>query len=238
MVQTDSNDHAQVKAKLVKNSDGHQGPNGKKQRPSRHVRQRARLPTEGPDKAKYDLPHWVGDDSFKTMMMMILKSLANTQQRLRVVESVVADNFLVPSDIAPVAAGITQAEAYHKKAISSSGTNMGPPAPQVLYAFCDSLVKCDIGAVPKADIEEHILARIKMSTPDNASAVVAMFSIKPCYDPSSHKVVIVSQEPEARDALVRGLKAIPDVKHFTAPAPASGQEDEIQKWIEKLETME
>ena len=235
MMQVDTSDLAQTQAKLAKNSEGHMKE--KKQKPSRHIRARAKLPTDGPEREKYNLPQWVGDDSFKSMLMVILKTLANTQQRLRVMESVIADNFVVPTSIAPVACGVTQAEAYHKKAVSSPGEAMGPPGPQVLYAFCAQLVKCDIGDAPREDVKKNIIGKINNLPQDRASEVVAMFSVRPCYDPAYHKIVLVSQDPLVRDSFTRAIRAVRDVKHYTAPAPASGQEDEMQKWIEKLESL-
>ena len=65
-----------------------------------------------------------------------------------------------------------------------------------------------------------------------------MFSVRPCYDADNHKVVMVSTNKSVRDAFRNLMVKIPDVKHYTAPAPASGQEDEVQKWIEKLESLE
>ena len=54
-------------------------------------------------------------------------------QRVRTLESVCADNFVVPTSIAPVAVGVIMAEAYHKEAITnSSEKDRGAPGPQVL----------------------------------------------------------------------------------------------------------
>ena len=72
---------------------------------------------------------------------------------------------------------------------------------------------------------------------DQATKVVSVFLLKPCHDPASYKVIMVSQSPHVRDALSRALTSQRDVKHYTAPAPASGQEDELQKWIEMLESL-
>ena len=147
MVKMEVNDQSETQKKIAK---AQSGDKAKKQKPSRHIRTRARLPTSGPEKDYYNLPGWVVDDSFKGLMLQVLKTLANTQQRLRQLEAVIADNFVVPAAITPVVAGVTMAEAYHKRAISGSGDDIGAPGPQVLYAFCEAMVtSCDIGDDPR-----------------------------------------------------------------------------------------
>ena len=234
MLKVSTEDQSQTQAKLAKSADGNKE---KKQKSHRHVRARAKLPS-GPDRDKYELPDWVTDDHFKDMILQMLKTLANTQQRLRVLESVCADNFVVPSSLAPVAIGVTQAEAYHKEAITnSSEKDRGAPGPQVLYAFCVALLKCDCGQAPKQNLQEHIIDKIESLPKHRSSEVVSVFSLRPCYDTSLYKIVLVSQDAQVRSAFTTAMKALSDVKHFTAPAPASGQEDEVQKWIEKLESL-
>ena len=49
---------------------------------------------------------------------------------------------------------------------------------------------------------------------------------------------MVSQDIQVRAAVKKAILSQNGVKHYTAPAPASGQEDEIQKWIEKLESLD
>lgn len=224
---------AHTSAKISKASDGEHPHKDKKARPARHVRARAKLPTSGPEAKNYTLPDWVGEDSFKQMISIMLKTIANTQQRIRVMESVIADNFVVPSKITPVTCGITAAEMYHKKA--TAGNDLGPPAPHVFFAFCDALYRCEIGEEPKDGLKREILDKIRTFTVDKASGIAAVFTIKPCHDPANHKVILVTQNVNVRAAFVKAITCLRNVKHYTAPAPASGQEDEIQKWIEKLE---
>ena len=234
MLKADVNAQADMQQKIAAKNEGHQQGSAKKQKPTRHIRARAKI---GADGDNYTLPPWIDQENFKTMVLMILKSVSNSQQRLRILESVIADNFMVPSDLAAVAAAGAQAEAYHKKSISNSGEDLGAPGPQILYAFCEELRKADVGMDPKRTLKEHILDRIAATTQQKATELAAAFTIKPAHDPSFHKVILVSQDPLVRSTLTQALKAITGVKHFTAPAPASGQEDEIQKWIEKLESM-
>ena len=177
------------------------------------------------------------------MLAVMLKTLANTQQRLRTLESVVADNYVVPTNFGsngatPVPIAVAQAEAYHKKATTTSDHSMGAPAPQVLYAFCQSLSQCDVGTTPRHEINTYILNKLSALDPDRATDVVSVFSVRPCYDNTFHKIVLVSQDIQVRAAVKKGILSQHGVKHYTAPAPASGQEDEIQKWIEKLESLE
>ena len=222
-------------------SKAKEGPRDKKQKPGqKYVRTRARLPEDKTERAKYDLPSWVADDNFKTMLQVLFKTLANTQQRLRTLESVVADNFVMPSDKPPIAYGLAHAETYHKRALANKGKDgdLGPPAPHVFYAFCDSLLTTmDIGEVQKKGLQDLILDPLKNNPGEKASETVAVFQIKPCYDPEYHKVTLVAQNVHVRAAFVKAMNSVNDVRHYTAPAPASGQEDELQKWIEKLETM-
>ena len=233
MIKTDVNEQAEMQQKIAAKNDYQQG-NAKKQRPSRHIRARAKI---GADADNYKLPQWIDQENFKAMVLMILKSVSNSQQRLRMLESVIADNFLVPSDLAAVAAARTQAEAYHKKAVSNSGEDLGAPGPQILWAFCAELRNADVGMDPKRLLKEQIMDRLAATPHHKATELAAAFTIKPAHDPSFHKVILVSSDPLVRSTLTQALKAITNVKHFTAPAPASGQEDEIQKWIEKLESM-
>ena len=235
LISVADSDTEKMKAKIEKKADGE--IRGKRQRPSRHIRARARLPTSGPDKEKYQLPEWVTEECFKDLMQMMLKSIANLQQRMRIMEAVVADNYVVPSKLKAVAAGITQAEAYHKQALTDK-TKMGAPGPQVLYAFCAALLKLDIGEGAKVVLQRDIIDRFGSLTQDTASEVVAVFNIRVCYDTEYHKIVLVSQDTTVRAAFKKSITALADVKHYTAPAPATGQEDEIQKWIEKLESLD
>ena len=236
------NDRAEISKKLLgpKDSRGNQDGNkqAKRTKPSRYVRQRARLPT-GPESANYELPGWIGDCKFKQMMLIVFKTLANTQQRLRVMESVNADNFVVPSKIPAVAAGVAQAEAYHKQATTTATSeDMGAPAPQVLYNFCATLIKeTDIGEEQRRLVMRDIVGKIQGLPKEKSTEVVAVFSIRACYDPDFHKIVLVSADPLVRVAFTQALKSVTGVRHYTAPAPPSGQEDEIQKWIEKLENV-
>ena len=231
MVETSLEDKSSTQLKINKASAGSKD---KKQKGSRHIRSRARLPT-GAESSNYELPEWIEDDKFKNMMVTILKSLSNTQQRLRILESVAAENFVVPSAINPVTAAVTMAEAYHRKAVKG-GEDLGAPGPQVLYAFCEELVKLNIGEQPQKDVKQFILNKLESLTATKASQVAAVFTVKPCFDPQYHKVILVSSDLHVRSTMVKSLTALSDVRHFTAPAPASGQEDEIQKWIEKLES--
>ena len=240
MVQVDPSDHATTKAKLDKKAEG---TREKKQRSVKHVRSRARLPREEGERQKYELPGWVRDNGFRTMLVVMLKTLANTQQRLRTLESVVADNYVVSTDFGsngatPVPVAVAQADAYHKKAISTSDHSMGAPAPQVLYAFCESLLQCDLGATPRHEVNTYIIQKLSALDPDRATDIVSVFSVRPCYDNSYHKIVLVSQDIQVRAAIKKAMLSQHGVKHYTAPAPASGQEDEVQKWIEKLESLE
>ena len=236
LVKVGTQEQAPTQTKLSKASSSESNKD-KKQKPSRHVRARAKLPT-GPDRAHYNFPDWVTQDSFKQMMMVVLKTLSNSQQRLRIIEAVVADNFVVPTDIAPVTCAITQAEAYHKAAISGNDTtDMGPPGPQVLYAFCEAMQKLDIGESPRIAVREHIIDKLKTLPQHRCSEIAAVFSIRACFDPSFHKIILVSQDVQVRAAFCKAITNISDVRHYTAPAPASGQEDEVQKWIEKLESL-
>ena len=150
----------------------------------------------------------------------------------------VADNFVVPSDYPFVAAGLAMADTYHKKATGPDNEDLGPPAPQVLYDFAVALSPLDIGDVPRKSIQANIIDRLrKMSSVEHSTQVVAVFQIKPCHDTDFHKVIMVTGDNKVREALTAALSALSGVKHYTAPAPASGQEDELQKWIEKLEQM-
>ena len=171
------------------------------------------------------------------MMMAILKALTNTQQRLRVLEAAVADNFILPSNKQCVIAGVAAAEAYHTTATTASGTKMSSPAPIVLYDFATALIAEDIGNKVKKGVQEKILQKIQSLSQDNSTEVVAYFTLRPCYDPTNYKVVMVSQSAEVRFAFTTAMNALDGVTHYTAPAPASGQEDELQKWIEKLESI-
>ena len=115
MLKADVNAQADMQQKIAAKNEGHQQGSAKKQKPTRHIRARAKI---GADGDNYTLPPWIDQENFKTMVLMILKSVSNSQQRLRILESVIADNFMVPSDLAAVAAARAQAEAYHKKSLS------------------------------------------------------------------------------------------------------------------------
>lgn len=240
MMKVEPTEQATTKAKLEQKAEG---TREKKQKSVKHVRHRARLPREENERKKYDLPGWVKDNGFKTMLMMMLKTLANTQQRLRTLESVVADNYVVHTDFGsngatPVPVAVAQAEAYHKKAITAPDHDMGAPAPQVLYAFCESLIQCDVGIGPRQEVQTQILDKLSALDPERATDAVSVFNVRPCYDNSYHKIIMVSQDIQVRAAVKKAILSQTGVKHYTAPAPASGQEDEIQKWIEKLESLD
>ena len=227
---------ASVQQKIAQTVEGKKKQ--RRERPTKYVRARAKLPS-GAERANYDLPAWLsGPESgkFKEMMLQVFKTLANTQQRLRVIEAVVADNFVVPSKLPAIAAGIAQAEVYHKKATSGEA-DLGSPAPHVLYAFCMELLKSELGPAPKKAVTEDIVGRLTGLNKEEATEVVAVFLIRPCYDTEFHKITLVSQDASVRSAFAKGIKSQVDVKHYTATAPPSGQEDECQKWIEKLESM-
>ena len=147
-----------------------------------------------------------------------------------------ADNFVVPSKLAPVISGVAMAETYHKQA-TTANEDMGAPAPQVLYAFCSALTQLDIGEAAKVSIKTNILDKLQSLAKDRSTDAVAVFILRPCHDPAYYKVVMVSSDLMVRAALARALTNLSDVRHYTAPAPASGQEDEVQKWIEKLESL-
>ena len=210
----------------------------KKSKTTRYIRARARLPTGTAEKANYELPDWVTDEKFRDMMLVVMKSIANTQQRMRVLEAVIADNFMVPSTNKAVVAGAAMAETYYQKAMTQEGSELGAPAPQILFAFSEALYKqCDVGEEARAQIKKNIMDKMTRIPSHRCTEVVAFFTLKPCHDPSLHKVILVTQDVEVRATLVKALTNITGVKHFTAPAPASGQEDEVQKWIEKLESV-
>ena len=114
---------------------------------------------------------------------------------------------------------------------------IGAPAPQVLFEFCDALALLDIGEQPKEDVKNHILAKLKSLPIHRTTEVAAVFSSRACHDPAYHKVVLVTQDVQVRSSITKALTNLRDVKHYTAPAPPSGQEDEMQKWIEKLESL-
>ena len=235
IVKIDVHEQAKIQTKLG-NSEGHHQNKDKKPKQQKYVRARAKLP-QGPEAQQYKLPDWVVEDNFKVMMLTMLKTISNTQQRMRIMEAVVADNFMVPSTVPAVAAGVAMAEAYHRKAISGSKEDLGPPGPQVLYAFSQTLMTQDIGAVFKEEIKTNIIDKINTTPQEQCSEFAAVFSIRPCYDTSYHKIVLVSSNAAVRSTIIKALSNVTDAKHYTAPAPPSGQEDEIQKWIEKLESL-
>ena len=233
MAKIEPQDLTSTQDKIKKNSTGDRD---KRQKKVKYIRKRARLPQNEDELKHYKLPTWVGHDNFKQMLLQMLKSLSNTQQRLRILESVVADNFLVPSDKSPVIVGVAMADAYHKKAVNSSD-DMGAPGPQICFVYCEELVKCDIGEEQKRLVKENILNKMEALPQHRATEIVSVFNIRPCHDPDFHKIVLVSQDPLTRSSFQAAMKSLSGVKHYTAPAPASGQEDEIQKWIEMLETL-
>ena len=240
LLATSEEDQRAAQQKLTKAVDarGKELPKEKKQaRAPRHVRPRAKLPT-GPERSNYELPDWVGDEKFTPMMLVILKALANSQQRLRIMESVVADNFVIPTNLGPVAKAVAMAETYHKNA-TRDAVNSGAPGPQVFYAFCEALLLVE-GSNTKVEkiVLQAILGELRDTDTSTATQFVSVFSVRPCYDPDNHKVVLVSTKQSVRDAFRNLMIKIPEVRHYTAPAPASGQEDEIQKWIEKLESLQ
>ena len=108
----------------------------------------------------------------------------------------------------------------------------------MMFTVCVALL--DMGGLSersRSAIKEQILQPLQGSQQEHATKVVSVFSIRLAFDPQFYKVVLVSQDQGVRAALTKALTDLHGVKHFTAPAPASGQEDEIQKWIEKLESL-
>ena len=212
------------------------------QRNVNRTRSRAQLPADPQEREKYELPRWASDAAYKSMMLTILKTSANTQQRLRQMEAIVADHYMIPSAIPAVAAALAQIDAYQKmvsKGPKPGGESHGAPGPQIAWALCNELKEqSNIGQEPKAQLLEHILTPISELPMEQAIEIVSTCSLKVCYDSAFYKLIFISHVPKARLALRKSLTSLTGVKHFTGPAPASGQEDEIQKWIEMMESME
>ena len=238
MITVDNQDLKKVHEKIsnqAKNKEN--GPSEKKVKYTKHIRARARLPVDPSERAKYELPEVIKDAGLKEMLLAMLKTIANSQQRVRVLESVVADNFMIPSEHPAVTAGVTTAETYQKTAIRTTDS-IGAPGPQVLYHFAAALLEHGgLSEVSKTNIKDHVLTPLQGAEQDHATKVVSVFSIRPAYDPQFYKIVMVSPDSKVRTSVTKALTDLKGVKHFTAPAPASGQEDEIQKWIEKLESL-
>ena len=209
----------------------------KRQTTRNQTRQRARLPTDPSERKAYELPDFVSDHKpFKALLLQMLKSSANAQQRLRLIEAAVADHYLIPTECGIVAPTLAHIQNYRKAAAAEPGLHgRGAPGPQVAFCMCSHLVKMDIGQNPKEEIRTKILDKLASYKLEDTTCIASTCILKPCHDSDFHKLIFISPDGEVRSALRRGLTALSGIKHFSGPAPASGQEDELQKWIETLE---
>ena len=198
-----------------------------------HIRARARLPDEPTARSYYD----VGEipDGMKNCLLTMLKTHSNAQQRLRIVESTTADNYLVPSSHPAFITAMIQQEAY-AEAVRKNPTTHGfkGAAMQIFVALAEALLTCEVGEKNR-DRLKAINARIEKTTsPTKVHNFVSYLKLTQSHDPQYMKLVLVSADTEIRSAIQDTIEQIKDSTFFTGPAPPTGQEDELQKWITSI----
>ena len=177
----------------------------------------------------------------KGVMGVTLKAVLNLLQRMRDVESVVLDTFIITSDskvVAVLNTAMAEYDAACKK--DGKGHNHGPPHPHMWLILLEAL-----GTLPTTSTEDKAkleaeFVKYKDTTEGNelAEAVdptVRLLKVVKTYSSDTKRIVMAAHTNPAYGAVINTLKAA-GVKRKTGRAPRGALEEELEAWLEQTFT--
>ena len=192
---------------------------------------RARATLSAQEKKNFDLSH--ESEELRTVLGLLLKGQANLFQRMRIVESAVADCFHIPAICPLVDLGNAAYEGYAQYVRENPKSEEGPPGPQIYGAIMQGMFGMDVGQVNKTWITTTI-QEMALTSSKLYATTVPFCRLRQCFDEDWYKLTIIITDTTTRNSFRKSMAQIPNVTHFTGPAPASAMEDSVSKWIQAL----
>ena len=193
---------------------------------------RARAILTQEDKSKYSL---VNDSDQQRFMTVVVKGLLNCSQRLRTIEGVLQDVFIIDSGhdiVKELAATMGTYQESCKQ--QGSGHDLGSPIPYLWSTLLEALIKCDIGQQNRADLQ--VVKDIVDTSADPATVFEYCRHIhcKGCYDKKTHKLTLIIPDRNSRHAVVKAMNQL-QVTHKATRPPPGPVEDDLEKYLQALE---
>jgi len=194
-------------------------------------RARARIQEE--DRGNFDASNF--PPALKLVLNTLLKAGCNDQQRIRTLEAVAFDVFMVPVNNPVVSALDATYRAYQNIIQTSApGTNVGAcDGPNFVVMIKTLLEQGDVGGKNKEQLNKIALALKDLDQIGLANYVKVCRMQEPKRE-NFVKITVSVVTSEWRLIVVSAFKAMSEVEHLPGRPPPSGLEDEMSKWIQAL----
>lgn len=164
----------------------------------------------------------------KSLMMLMLKCIVQSQQRLRDVEGVVFTVVLLPA-VAAIVGSAKQQGALYNERCKTKGHGLGAPH---LYVY-GAVLSCLAGQDKACPSLKELYTQYKQLDLTQRSEVVRFFKVTRTYKEETAKLIFSfgAQGQRHRDALLKIISQEPEWDLKTGRAPPSHMEEQVQSWI-------
>ena len=108
--------------------------------------------------------------------------------------------------------------------------------PHLWHALLGQLTQEDIGGNNRNNVQAVLDTVNKLEYPDLVLQTIRHLQLKTCYNPSQSRVTWIIIDANIRTSMHSGMMQIQNVEHKASKPPPSGQEDEMEKWLQLLES--
>ena len=174
------------------------------------------------------------EDNQPALLISIVKGVLNSQQRVRTLEGVMQDVFLVKADNPVIKGLLAVQDDYYSQVKESSNHALGDPVPYLWKELVKLLMEQDIGRGNREALKALHTAIENMEVPAKAHDQVRVIALKPCYDQLNYKLTVVITDRAARQSITAAIGQL-DWDHKSTKPPPGPVEDDLEKWLQSLE---
>ena len=193
---------------------------------------RARATLTDADKDKYH------QGNQQELLVTLLKSSPNLHQRVRTVEHAVMDTYILQSKDELITVLAETMSAYQQKVRAAGAKHeMGSPTPYMLNSLVEFLSRpaTDIGQANRSAMSALKSLLENMPAPHNALEHCKHLTTKQCFNKANTKLCVICPNRETRATIHDSLLQL-GVEWKAEKQPASSLEDDMEKWIQALES--
>ena len=194
--------------------------------------------TEGGGYSKDKKGKWIKsqDRNLHNLLNLLVKSNLQTHQKMRDLQGVMYDVFLVASELPAVKSMISAGQAYAQRVRATRenegvATGLGPPHPQVWMALLEVLKEADVGAANRQKLAE-VYERHNSLTVEQVCEEVRYCRQDTTFS-SDRRRVTLSVTQDLRPLLIASMTQV-GAEYRPGRPPVGGMERELAAWLPAL----
>ena len=174
------------------------------------------------------------DPALHRVLAALLRSCLVSQRRIRDLESVTLDVFILPTDLPFISRMKRATSNYTQTRRTSPELNIGQPAQYAFEALLEGLA---LELPDDSEVKATLTATevgFKAVSQEERQEVCRLCKLETCYKQNRSRLIINLTHFDTRRAAIKALNAHPAVEQKYGAAPAGATEDEMSKLLEAL----